>query len=62
MTTYLVVTEAFRSLALAQMKVRRAEVPLIVIPHPLGGLKPSEVEERVRAAVDALLRVDAVDE
>jgi len=61
-TAYLVVTEAFRSLALAQMKVRRAAVPLIVIPHPLGGLRPSEVGDRVRVAVDELLRLDAVDD
>lgn len=56
MRPYLVVTEAFRSLAVTQLKVRRADVPLIVIPHPLGGLKPAEVGDRVRVAVDELRR------
>jgi len=61
MKPFLIVTEAFKSLALTQMKARRAEVPLIVIPHPLGGLKPAEVEDRVRTAVTQLQRLEIED-
>jgi hypothetical protein len=54
MTTALIVTDAFLPLALAQMEVYDTKVPLIVIPHPLGGLKPPEVADRVGDAVEQL--------
>lgn len=30
-------------------------LPIVVIPHPLGGLKPEEVEERAKGAVEEIV-------
>ncbi|HEY8449597.1 MAG TPA: hypothetical protein VIL95_03875 [Bacillota bacterium] len=48
-------TDAFRPLAVAQARaLGRPDLPLLVIPHPLGGLKPEEARARSRAVLEAL--------
>jgi hypothetical protein len=36
--------------------LRMPHLPMVVIPHPLGGLKPEEVEERAKGAVEEILK------
>ena len=52
--TVLVVTDAFLPLAVAQAAVRRQEVEMIVVTHPVGGLEPDELATRVTEAVGQL--------
>jgi signal recognition particle GTPase len=58
MQVFLVVTDAFKALAVTQLRIHQADVPLVVIPHPLGGLRPSEVAARVTMAIDELKEID----
>ena len=49
-------SEVFRNLALHQARVLGwPDMPLIVIPHPLGGLAPQEVEARANVAIAQLV-------
>jgi hypothetical protein len=50
-----IVTDAFRSLATAQAQARgRADLALVVVSHPVGGLQPDELELRITEAVGQL--------
>lgn len=51
----LVVTETFLELAKMQLELRKEDIPLIVIPHPLGGLRIDEVESRSQVVVEQVL-------
>ncbi len=52
----LVITEAFIPLALARRRTLGvADLPLAVIPHPLGGLAPERVQQRADAAIDQIV-------
>lgn len=51
----LVVTETFLPLVEAQARARRVSPRLVVVPHPVGGLTPSELTARVEVAAAALL-------
>jgi hypothetical protein len=48
------VTETFLPLAEMQAEALNAEVRLVVIPHPLGGLEADGVAERVKVAIEQL--------
>jgi len=49
--TYLVITDAFRPMVMAQAKARGIENPrLIVIKHPIGGLNAQELVARIEQA------------
>jgi hypothetical protein len=53
--TVTIVTEVFANLAMAQARVRgRGDLPLVVIPHPVGGLRPAELTDRVARAAGQL--------
>jgi hypothetical protein len=52
--TVMVVTDAFLPLALAQVTVRGQELEMIVVTHPVGGLQPDELANRVTEAVGQL--------
>jgi hypothetical protein len=52
------VTETFLPLAEMQAEALNAQVRFIVIPHPLGGLEPDGVAERVKVAIEQLRDVE----
>ena len=41
---------------LAQAKARKLDPHLIVVKHPVGGLNADELEERIEAAFQGLLK------
>lgn len=50
MAAYVVATETFKPLILAQAKARKVEPRLIVVKHPVGGLNAAELEDRIETA------------
>ena len=54
MTAYVIATETFRPLVLAQAKARKVEPRLIVVKHPIGGLNAEELRERIETAANGL--------
>ena len=53
-----VCSDSFMKLGTAQAKVFGVpDLPLIVIPHPLGGLALGEVHKRADVAIPQVLRV-----
>ncbi len=50
MAAYVVCTETFKPLILAQAKARKVEPRLIVVKHPVGGLNAAELEDRIDTA------------
>lgn len=53
--TVIIVTDVFRPLAVAQARSRgHADLPLLVVSHPVGGLRPSELTARIAEAVSQL--------
>lgn len=57
MTAFVVATETFRPLVLAQAKARKIEPKLLVVKHPVGGLNADELRERIETAWVALQKV-----
>lgn len=55
METFIVTTEAFVPLVQAQARARGAHPKMLVIKHPVGGLSPEELTERIEAAYAALV-------
>ena len=53
-TAYVIATETFKPLVLAQAKARKVEPRLIVVKHPIGGLNADELRERIEAATKGL--------
>jgi hypothetical protein len=50
-----IVTDTFRPLAVAQARSRgHAGLALIVVSHPVGGLRPAELAGRVAEAIAQL--------
>jgi hypothetical protein len=47
---YVIATETFKPLILAQAKARKVEPRLIVVKHPVGGLNAAELAERIETA------------
>ena len=56
MQTYLIATETFRGLVLAQARARKIDAKLLVVKHPIGGLNAEELAERITAASAELQR------
>ena len=54
-TAYVVATETFRPLVLAQAKARKVTARLIVVKHPVGGLNAQELAERIETATKGLI-------
>ncbi|OYY44102.1 MAG: hypothetical protein B7Y08_10850 [Rhodospirillales bacterium 24-66-33] len=54
MTAFVIATETFKPLVLAQAKARKVEARLIVVKHPVGGLNAEELRERIEAATKGL--------
>jgi hypothetical protein len=54
---YVIATETFRPLVLAQAKARKIEPRLIVVKHPIGGLNAQELAERIATATAGLNEV-----
>ena len=50
MTAYVVCTETFKPLILAQAKARKVEPRIIVVKHPVGGLNAAELKDRIDTA------------
>ncbi len=58
MPTATICTDEFVSLGRAEAQaLGMPGLPLVVIPHPLGGLRPEEVRARAEAAVDGVVYV-----
>ena len=53
-TAFVIATETFKPLVLAQAKARKVEARLIVVKHPVGGLNSEELRERIEAATKGL--------
>jgi hypothetical protein len=50
-----IVTDVFRPLAIAQARSRgHADLALLVVSHPVGGLRPGELASRIAEAVSQL--------
>ncbi|MEZ5817497.1 MAG: hypothetical protein R3D44_10475 [Hyphomicrobiaceae bacterium] len=47
---YVIATETFRPLILAQAKARKVEPRMLVVKHPVGGLNAQELEDRIETA------------
>ena len=56
-TAYVVATDTFRPLVLAQAKARKIEPRLLVVKHPVGGLNEAELKDRIDTAWAALQKV-----
>jgi hypothetical protein len=56
MRTVTVVTDAFLPLAVAQTRARGGELRMVVVTHPVGGLRRDELETRVAQVVGELKR------
>ena len=54
MVAYVIATETFRPLVLAQAKARKVEPRLLVVKHPVGGLNAAELEDRIETAWQSL--------
>ncbi len=50
MTAYVIATETFKPLIIAQAKARKVEPRIIVVKHPVGGLNAAELEDRIETA------------
>ena len=57
MTAYVIATETFRPLVLAQARARKLEPKLLVVKHPVGGLNALELAERIETAWAGLAKV-----
>ena len=56
MKTFLIATETFRGLVMAQAKARKVDANLLVVKHPVGGLNDEELGERITTASNELHR------
>ena len=50
MVAYVIATETFKPLILAQAKARKVEPRILVVKHPVGGLNAQELEDRIETA------------
>ena len=53
--TVTIVTTNFASLAEATAKARGADMPFVVVPHPMGGISPETVREKADAAFTKII-------
>ena len=56
-TAYVIATDTFRPLVLAQAKARKIEPKLLVVKHPVGGLNAEELAERIDTAWESLSKL-----
>ena len=54
MTAYVIASDTFVPLVMAQARARKIEPKLIVVRHPVGGLNAEELVERIDTAYEAL--------
>jgi len=47
---YVIATETFKPLILAQAKARKVDPRMLVVKHPVGGLNAQELEDRIETA------------
>jgi hypothetical protein len=59
-TTYIIVTKVFEMLVRAHARSAKVEPRLIVLDHPVAGLKPEDLDGRIDQAVGAILRLQPV--
>lgn len=56
-------TRTFLPLVNAQAKARRVDPRVVVVEHPVGGLNPAELAERIATAYAGVAReLDALEE
>jgi hypothetical protein len=56
--TISICTDEFLSLGrLEAQTLQMPRLPMVSIPHPLGGLRPEEVAEKARMAFHEILRI-----
>ena len=58
-TAYVIATDTFRPLVLAQAKARKIDPKLLVVKHPVGGLNAAELTERIDTAWASLSQLMA---
>lgn len=56
-TAYVIATDTFKPLVLAQAKARKLEARLLVVRHPVGGLNAAELADRIDTAWTELAKV-----
>ena len=54
MTAYVIASDTFVPLVMAQARARKIEPKLIVVQHPVGGLNAEELVERIDTAYETL--------
>ena len=59
MTAYVIASDTFVPLVLAQARARKLEPKLIVVQHPVGGLNAEELVERIDTAYETLAGIMA---
>ncbi|MBS04393.1 MAG: hypothetical protein CMQ24_17030 [Gammaproteobacteria bacterium] len=52
---FVIATDTFSPLVLAQARARKVEAKLLVVSHPIGGLNAAELEDRIDAASKGLM-------
>lgn len=56
--TITICTDEFVSLGRMEAQtLMMPQLPIVAVPHPLGGLKPEEVAKKARIAFDAIVRL-----
>ena len=56
--TLTICTDEFGPLgAMEARSLQMPRLPIVLVPHPLGGLTPGEVEERARVAFQEIVRL-----
>jgi hypothetical protein len=40
--------------------LKMPHLPIVIIPHPLGGLKPEEVAERAKVAFQEIAKISTI--
>lgn len=53
--SWIIVSETFRPLVVAQARARKLEPHMLVVRHPVGGLNAEELVERIDTAFDGLM-------
>ncbi len=54
MATVIIASDAFAPLVRMQAKARGVTPRLVVVKHPIGGIKPEELQKRIDTAFEGL--------
>lgn len=59
--TISICTDEFAPLgSMEAQALKMPHLPIVIIPHPLGGLKPEEVAERAKVAFQEIAKISTI--